>query len=85
MVYQGLLWYSTSGRLYFKNFFIIFLVAELLDTETESLPVVAEETKKVCVGSYGSFTAQFKDGMCMSFSIYGPTGEPEGGNNKTRI
>ena len=42
-----------------------------------------EVVKKPCVGRYGSFSAQLVDGMCISLSTYGPTGEPVDGNYKT--
>jgi len=39
-----------------------------------------EETAKKCVaGSFGSFTAQFSDGLTLSLSSYGPSGEPQSG------
>lgn len=36
---------------------------------------------KTCVGGFGSFFAQFSDGMCISTSAYGAGGEPENGKN----
>lgn len=38
-----------------------------------------EEGVKPCVGSYGSISGIFKDGMAMSLSIYGENGEPLNG------
>ena len=37
------------------------------------------EGKKPCVGVFGSFSATLKDGMTLSFSTYGKTGEPVDG------
>ena len=59
---------------YFLHCF--YLEDSTIDTDhPQSIPATI-------VGSYGSFTAQFQDGMCLSFSAYGATGEPTGGETQ---
>ncbi|CAH1799483.1 unnamed protein product [Owenia fusiformis] len=38
-----------------------------------------EAPKKPAIGSFASFSAQLSDGMCISLSTYGETGEPKDG------
>lgn len=50
------------------------------------LPTAGESPpEKSCVGRFGSFTAQFNDGMTLSVSTFGPSGEPPNGKNRWHI
>ena len=52
---------------------------EQLEREPDGANEQAAKSKKPCVGRFGSFTAQLADGMMLSLSTYGPSGEPEDG------
>jgi len=40
----------------------------------------ASRSCKAAVGLFGSFTAQLSNGIILSFSTYGPSGQPPTGN-----
>lgn len=45
----------------------------------EAKPAEPKTPKKPCSGRFGSFSAQFSDGLCLALSTYGPEGEsPDG-------
>lgn len=67
--------FVTEGHLY-----RIFLAGETT-AKTISDEVESENPKKPCVGQFGSFIGQFNDGMSISLSTYGGSGQPENGED----
>lgn len=70
-----------------KTFVISSLHAYIIFIGVSEAPKLTQQTGDVClcktlccensaVGRFGSFTAQFCDGMTLSTSCFGPTGEP---------
>ena len=50
-----------------------------MGTSTTIAETQDDKPKKPCVGRFGSFVGQFNDGLSVSLSTYGSTGEPENG------
>ena len=58
-----------------------FLLSRCRRSVSHGVCFLAERPEKPTVGRFGSLTAVFNDDMVLSFSIYGPNGTPNEGNN----
>lgn len=69
-------WWFASG--------IFFLTEENAGEEEAELKTEGErESKKPCVGRFGSFVARFNDGLTLGISTYGNSGLPVDGESSS--
>ena len=54
----------------------VTLIIEHKDRDEEHAD---DKTKQPCVGAFGSFSAQMNDGICLSVSTFGNSGQVPGG------